>query len=171
LTSVPYALYSRPEKQNRDKGCPFLEEELDLFTLLDEKHRITRQAIEHKWNQTHTNPIKKSEWFILNRINGEKKLLSEVCRNDELSRQGSHKVIRNLEKRGLLKTEIVDHQKRTKYVELTSKGIYYVEEIDKLKQEVEEQVKEMIGEDLFYPLKKALAENWEVNKTRMGEKQ
>lgn len=137
---------------------------LDLFNLLDHKQRELKKTIEDKWNKTHDILLSESEWFMVERINIQKKLLADVCRNEKFSRQGSHKMIQKLEERGLVLTKDSEQNKRSMYVQLTKLGLFYYEEKKKLKQSLEKQTKHALGQDVYGHLKKALEIDWDFLK-------
>lgn len=142
-----------------------MEEELtslDFFDLLTRKHRKTRKVIEMRWNETNEIQLSNSEWFILDRINYGKELLADVCKNGEITRQGTHKLIRKLEDHGLVTTKNLENNKRNKYVQLTSLGISCYEENKALKQSLEDHIKHILGNETFENLKQTLAADWKI---------
>ncbi|MCM3740511.1 winged helix DNA-binding protein [Oceanobacillus luteolus] len=142
-----------------------MEEELnekDLFDLLSKKNREIRKAIEDRWNNKNEIQLTKSEWFILDRINYGQEMLADVCKNGEITRQGTHKLIRKLEAQGLVKLTNLDENKRNKYVQLTQLGLNCYEENKALKQALEERIKNALGQAAYDELKKTLAADWQL---------
>lgn len=143
----------------------YLDEEIlsrNLFNLLDKKQQDVQQAMEDKWNQIHDIHLSNSEWFMIERINVQKELLADVCRNEEFSRQGSHKLIQKLEERKLVMTKSLEQNKRAKYVQLTSLGLACYKANKELKQILEDQVKQTLGPEQYHHFKKALSTDWKL---------
>lgn len=135
---------------------------LDIFDLLNMKNRIVQNAVEKRWDEISDIKLTNSEWFILNRINYKKELLADVCKNEEITRQGTHKVIKKLEKQGLVETERLNSNKRNKYVQLTELGITCYEKNQALKQSIEDDLKNVLGQEKFEQLKEILRTDWRI---------
>lgn len=135
---------------------------MNLFDSLQRKHREISQAEEEQWKEKNGIQLTNSEWYILQLINYRKKLLADVCKNSEITRQGTHKLIRKLEDNGLVQTALLENNHRAKYVELTAKGIYWYEEKKALKHKLEEHVREVLGDETYQKLTQTLAADWEL---------
>lgn len=135
---------------------------VDIFDLLNKKHRETRDAIENRWNDRSKIQLTNSEWFILDWINYGKKLIADVGKNGKFTRQGTHKLIRKLETRGLVKTEPTENNKRSKCVQLTPLGIICYEENKELKIAMEEQIRHLLGDEKYEELVRILSTDWEL---------
>ncbi|MCF3944845.1 MarR family winged helix-turn-helix transcriptional regulator [Oceanobacillus alkalisoli] len=135
---------------------------VDIFDLLNKKHREARDAIANRWNDRNEIQLTNSEWFILDLINYGKELIADVGKNGKFTRQGTHKLIRKLEKRGLVKTEPTEHNKRSKYVQLTPLGIICYEENKELKTVLEERIRHTLGDEKYEDLVTILSMDWEL---------
>ncbi|GGN58973.1 MULTISPECIES: MarR family winged helix-turn-helix transcriptional regulator [Oceanobacillus] len=135
---------------------------IDIFDLLRKKHQETRDAIESRWNDRNEIQLTSSEWFILDWINYGRELIADVGRNGKFTRQGTHKLIRKLEERGLVKTEPTENNKRSKYVQLTPLGVICYEENKELKTALEEQIRHVLGDEKYGELVNILSTDWEL---------
>lgn len=135
---------------------------IDIFDLLRKKHQETRDAIESRWNDRNEIQLTSSEWFILDWINYGRELIADVGRNGKFTRQGTHKLIRKLEERGLVKTEPTENNKRSKYVQLTPLGVICYEENKELKTALEEQIRHALGDEKYGELVNILSTDWEL---------
>ena len=71
---------------------------LDLIDLISERHIQLRSITEKLWNDNSDIPISNSEWFILARIYKKQPTISYVSKHVDISRQATHKFIKNLER-------------------------------------------------------------------------
>jgi hypothetical protein len=72
---------------------------LDLIDLISERHLLLRSIIENLWNNSSDIYISNSEWFIMTRTYKKQPTISYVSKHVDISRQGTHKLIKSLEAR------------------------------------------------------------------------
>lgn len=139
---------------------------LDVFDLIDMKNEEMKEWIQTNWNEKNDIRLTDSEWFILNLINDEEILLADLAKNGKITRQGTHKLVKKLEERGLIVTEKPMDNKRSKFVRLTPLGLDCYEANQALRKYLEDNVREAIGHDAFDLLKKTLTADWQTKTER-----
>lgn len=135
-------------------------ENLDFFDLLSERHHQIRSIIENRWNDNSDIYISNSEWFILSRIYQKQPTISYVSKQVNISRQATHKFIKNLEAKGILKIKNHENNKKEKCVQLTELGEKCYEEYTALKVQLEKKIIEKINYEQFLTLKEILSSDW-----------
>ncbi len=70
---------------------------LHLIDLISERHVLLRRICEKSWNDSSDIHISNSEWYIMARIYNKKPTLSYVTKHVDISRQATHKFVKNLE--------------------------------------------------------------------------
>ena len=138
---------------------------LDLFDLIDMKNEEMKEWLQN-WNEKNDIRLTDSEWFILNLINDKEILLAHLAKNGKITRQGTHKLVKKLEERGLIVTEKSKGNKRSKFVRLTPLGLDCYEANQALRKHLEDNVREAIGHEAFDLLKKMLAADWQTETER-----
>lgn len=137
-------------------------EHLDLIDLLSERHLLLRGITEKLWNENSDIHITNSEWFIMARIYKHQPTISYVSKNVDISRQATHKFIKNLKAKGLVEVMNVQHNNKEKCIKLTSLGEECFEKNEALKVTLEKKIAETIGEKEVSFLKKLLMTDWGV---------
>ncbi|WP_010677257.1 MarR family winged helix-turn-helix transcriptional regulator [Bacillus timonensis] len=135
---------------------------LDLLDSLSERHNQLRSLAETLWNETSTIPISNSEWYIMSRIYKKQPTIAYVSKNVDISRQATHKFIKNLRAKGLVNVMNAEHNKKEKCIELTPLGVECYEKNESLKVTIEKQIAEKIGEEQVELLKKVLKMDWGI---------
>src|SRR5690554_4851478 len=95
---------------------------LDLIDLISERHGYLRKIAEQLWNDRSDISISNSEWYILSRIYKKDTTIAKVVKNVDITRQATHKIVKQLEAKKLV--EIMDgkHNKKEKCIRLTQLG-------------------------------------------------
>ncbi|RPF50093.1 MarR family winged helix-turn-helix transcriptional regulator [Aquisalibacillus elongatus] len=138
-------------------------EELDLIDLVSERHQQLRKVSGELWNKNSDLYISNSEWFILTRIFQEGQTTSSyITKSVDISRQGTHKFLKQLESKGLVRISKMKENKRERLLELTSLGEECVEKNQLLKRQIEQEISEAIGEEQIIQLKKILTSEWNL---------
>lgn len=136
-------------------------QDLDLIDLISERHIHLRKLIEKWWNDSSNTHLSNSEWFILSRIYQKKKTtISYVTKHVDISRQATHKFIRNLEQKGLVEIYSLENNKKEKGLKLTEFGKNCFEKNVTVKEKLEKQIEEKIGSNQVQQLKKILQMDW-----------
>ena len=135
---------------------------LDLIDLISERHVQLRSIIEKLWNNTSDIYISNSEWFIMARIYKKQPTISYVSKHVDISRQATHKFIKNLESKGLLKISNLENNKKDKCVQLTELGENCYEKNEALKANLEKKIIDKIGYEQFGILKEILKLDWDL---------
>lgn len=135
---------------------------LDLLDSLSERHSQLRQLAEQLWNETSDISISNSEWYIMSRIYKKQPTIADVSKNVDISRQATHKFIKNLKSKGLVNVMDVENNKKVKCIELTPLGEECYEQNEALKATIEKKLAEKIGEDQLELLKNLLKIDWGI---------
>ncbi|WP_453992888.1 MarR family winged helix-turn-helix transcriptional regulator [Bacillus nitroreducens] len=135
---------------------------LDLLDSLSERHSQLRQLAEQLWNETSDISISNSEWYIMSRIYKKQPTIADVSKNVDISRQATHKFIKNLKSKGLVNVMDVENNKKVKCIELTPLGEECYEKNEALKATIEKKLAEKIGEDQLELLKNLLKIDWGI---------
>lgn len=134
--------------------------ELDLFDVLSERHSQIRKITERQWNDNNDIKLSNSEWYIMARIYKKQPTIAFVSRNVDISRQATHKFIKNLEAKGLVEISNAKHNKKDKCIRLTSLGNACYEKNEALKAALEKRISDRIGYEQMQLLKSILKEDW-----------
>ncbi|WP_017755054.1 MarR family winged helix-turn-helix transcriptional regulator [Calidifontibacillus oryziterrae] len=137
-------------------------ENLDLIDLLGERHLLLREITEKMWNGNSDIYISNSEWFIMARIYKKQPTISYISKNVDISRQATHKFIKNLHSKGLVEVMNVENNNKEKCIRLTSLGEQCFEKNAALKASLEKKIIEKIGDQQIAFLKEILKSDWGV---------
>ncbi len=135
---------------------------LDLIDLISERHIELRGLAEKMWNDTSDISISNSEWFIIARVYKKKPTIAYVTKQVNISRQATHKFIKNLEAKGLLQISSMENNKKEKCVQLTELGEICYEQNQELKSKLENKIIDKIGLEKFTALKEILKLDWDL---------
>ncbi len=136
---------------------------LDLIDLISERHVQLRNITGKMWNNNSPIYISNSEWFILARIYEKKQpTIAYVSKHVDISRQATHKFIKQLEAKGLVEIKNVENNKKEKCIQLTSLGEECYEKNEFLKATFEEKIAAEIGAEQLSFLKEILKANWGI---------
>ena len=133
---------------------------LDLIDLISERHVLLRGIVEKSWNDSSDIHISNSEWFIMARIYKKQPTISYVSKRVDISRQATHKFIKSLELKGLIKVMSMDNNNKDKCLCLTELGEECYEKNLTLKAELEEKIAKKIGAEQTALLKSILKSDW-----------
>lgn len=145
------------------KGVKWLDTELqnlDLIDVLSERHIQLRDITEKLWNDTSDIYISNSEWFIMARIYKKQPTISYVSKHVDISRQATHKFIKRLESKGLVKISNLENNKKDKCIQLTKLGEECYEKNESLKAGLEKKIANKIGLEKLGVLKEILKSDW-----------
>ena len=135
---------------------------LDLIDLISERHIQLRNITENLWNDNSDIYISNSEWFIMARIYKKQPTIAYVSKHVDISRQATHKFMKNLEGKGLLKISSLENNKKDKCVQLTELGEQCYEKNEALKADLEKKIIDKIGNEKFGILKEILKLDWDL---------
>ncbi|GAB3053833.1 MarR family winged helix-turn-helix transcriptional regulator [Virgibacillus ainsalahensis] len=134
--------------------------ELDLIDVLSERHLELRKVTENLWNDRSNMKLSNSEWFIMARIYKKQPTIAYVSKNVDISRQATHKFIKNLEGKGLVEISNMKNNKKDKCIQLTELGEACYEKNEALKAELEKKIADNIGHEQLQLLKDILKTDW-----------
>ena len=135
---------------------------LDLIDLISERHIQLRRITEDLWNDNSDIYISNSEWFIMARIYKKQPTIAYVSKHVDISRQATHKFMKNLEGKGLLKISSLENNKKDKCVQLTELGEQCYEKNEALKADLEKKIIDKVGNEKFGILKEILKLDWDL---------
>ena len=138
-------------------------EKLDLIDLISETHLKLREISERLWNDTSDLYLSNSEWFIISRIYQKKQTtISSVTKHVDISRQATHKFIKQLEQKRLVVIKAMENNKKEKSIELTKLGEECYEKNESLKAQLESEIANKIGDEKLKQLKEILKADWGI---------
>ncbi|MFS0861918.1 MarR family winged helix-turn-helix transcriptional regulator [Fredinandcohnia sp. 179-A 10B2 NHS] len=134
----------------------------DLIDLISERHAQLRGIAEKLWNDNSQISISNSEWYIMSRIYKSQPTIAYVSKNVEITRQATHKFIKNLKSKGLVEVMNVENNNKEKCIRLTPLGEECYEKNEALKATLEMKITDQIGEKQVEFLKEILKKDWGV---------
>ncbi len=140
---------------------------LDFIDLLSERHVQVRSITEKLWNDTSDIYISNSEWFIMARVYQKQPTISYVTKHVDISRQATHKFIKNLESKGLVVTGNLENNKKDKFIRLTELGEECYQKNEDLKANLEKKIADKIGADQLETLKEILKLDWGLRSRKL----
>lgn len=135
--------------------------ELDLIDLISERHQTLRKLLQDKWNERSNIYLSNSEWFILARIYQQgTTTISDISKIVDISRQATHKFIRQLADKNLVEIQSLENNKKKKAICLTELGKECYEKNVGMKIELEGKIANQIGKEKVHVLKEILQLDW-----------
>ena len=131
---------------------------LNIIDLISEKHITLRREVEERWSKSGEEDVTHTEAMLLAKINMGKISLAEVARQANVSRQAMHKCAKKLEEKGYL--EFIASESNQTYTSLTEKGALYCKKSNDLKEKIEQEIAENLGEENIKLIKKLLEGHW-----------
>lgn len=131
---------------------------LNIIDLISEKHITLRREVEERWSKSGEEDITHTEAMLLAKINMGKISLAEVARQANVSRQAMYKCAKKLEVKGYL--EFIASESNQTYTSLTEKGVLYCKKSNELKDIIEEEITQKLGEENMKLIKKLLECEW-----------
>ena len=128
--------------------------------MVSERHLQLRKLTEKRWNDSSDIYLSNSEWFIMARIYKKQPTIAYVSKNVDISRQATHKFIKNLEAKGIVEISSVEYNKKDKCIRLTKLGEECYEKSQSLKVNLEKEIADKIGSEQFTHLKDLLKLDW-----------
>lgn len=135
-------------------------QQLDLIDLLSEHHVRIRQLCNELWNKKHDIYISDSEWLIMAISYNKQPTISSITKKINISRQATHKIIKNMENNGLVEVNKLEDSNKHKCLRLTLLGERYYRENELIKEAIEKHIVETIGLDKVNQLKELLKLDW-----------
>ena len=128
--------------------------------MVSERHLQLRKLTEKRWNDSSDIYLSNSEWFIMARIYKKQPTIAYVSKNVDISRQATHKFIKNLEAKGIVEISSVEYNKKDKCIRLTKLGEECYEKSQSLKVNLEKEIADKIGSEQLTLLKDLLKLDW-----------
>lgn len=137
-------------------------QDLGLIDLLNERHRAVQDVSQKAWDEKNEIYISDSGWSIMACIYDEPLPVSSVTRQLDISRQAIHKFIKSLSEKGLIDVYNMASNKKEKCIALTAFGKTCYKKKITLKNRIEEEIVEKLGEKQVMLLKDILKSDWGV---------
>ena len=133
---------------------------LNLIDLISERHVYIRAHIEKIWNETYDIKMNNTEWHVIEKLYSGMDTIADITRKVHVSRQATHKLIKNLEQKQLIEIYNDQKNKKIKKVRLTPFGVQCYEQYMTIKEQIEASIEQSIGTMLYEQLKKGLGMDW-----------
>ena len=134
-------------------------DKLTVIDLISEQHTVLRKYAEDKWKDVSDIEFSHTELFLLSKVEYSKLSISQAAGIIKISRQAMQKCAKKLEERGYIKFEYMDGNKRDKYMALTDSGKACCKVNNRLKEDLEREIGERIGEDSLNFLRSILGKS------------
>lgn len=145
--------------QIKNAGGGFMEEP-DLISLIAEKQRAIRRTCQVKWKEVHGIYIADSEWAILELALKNTITISDAAKSIGITRQASHKLVRSMEDKGLVKIYESEVYKNRKYIIPSDLGKECADMQKKMKDSLVDKMEQTIGVQRTRELKEILSMDW-----------
>ncbi|GGG16185.1 hypothetical protein GCM10007425_08170 [Lysinibacillus alkalisoli] len=137
-------------------------EKIDLIDVLSERHGLLRRVTMRYWDAENNMPVSNREWYILSRIYNQQATIAMISKNVDISRQATHKCIKQLEAKGLVNIKNVPENKKEKAVELTVLGTTCYQQHEAIKARIIDELRANIGEEQVMLLQQILLQDWKL---------
>lgn len=135
-------------------------QKLDIIDLISEWHTRLRAELETSWNKESDVAMSNTEWHILTRIYNGMYAISDITKSVYITRQATHKHLKNLQTKKLVEIYGDEQNKKKKNVRLTSHGMELIQRYNELKDGLESTLKKSIGIEAYNDLQTILAKCW-----------
>ena len=135
-------------------------QKLEIIDLISEWHTRLRAELETSWNKESEVAISNTEWHILTKIYNGMHAISDITKSVYITRQATHKHLKNLQAKHLVEIYGDDQNKKKKNVQLTSQGVYLIQRYNELKENLECTLKKSIGDEAYNELQLILSKNF-----------
>lgn len=136
---------------------------MDLIDLINSRHMQLRIELENNWNQMGSFKMNNTEWHVLGKLYNGKNTIADITKEVHVSRQATHKLIKNLEQKELISIYDDPLNKKIKKVKLTSFGLECYEQYKAMKKQLEHNIMQSIGEVTYQQLIQGLGANWDLS--------
>lgn len=135
-------------------------ENMNLIDLVSEMHLELRNKVNRIWNENNTEKINHTESHIFGMLAMEPTTVAELSRNLNISRQATHKCVQNLIEREYLYVKTKEAKSKEKIICLTDKGIQCNNEMLRIKNNLEKEIGDKLGESAVEIMKLLLKKEW-----------
>ncbi|MBU5335511.1 MarR family winged helix-turn-helix transcriptional regulator [Intestinibacter bartlettii] len=132
----------------------------NLVDLISDKHAKLRKKVIDTWEQNSKEKITDTESYMIAIIYKENTTVAQIAKKIGISRQGAHKCAKVLIERGYIEIEEHQDNSRDKFLCLTDKGRYFMEETLHIKRDLENQIIKSIGKEKFDMMKEIFSSSW-----------
>ena len=133
---------------------------LEIIDLISEWHTRLRAELETSWNKESEVAMSNTEWHILTKIYSGMHAISDITKSVYITRQATHKHLKNLQAKQLVEIYGDDQNKKKKNVQLTTQGVHLIQRYNELKDSLECTLKKSIGEVAYNELQTILNKEW-----------
>lgn len=133
---------------------------LGVMDLISEKHKTMRANLISRVDEEFSAKISDMDIYMLSLSRCFSMSISEASRHMSITRQGAHKYAKRLQDMGLIQLCDSDVSKREKRIVLTDKGEEVCQKINKLKGDIEGELKAKLGEETYSQIKRLFRQVW-----------
>lgn len=134
--------------------------ENNLVDLISDKHAKLRKKVIEAWVQNGEEKITDTESYMIAIIHKESTTVAQIAKKIGMSHQGAHKCAKVLMERGYIEIEEHQDNSRDKFLCLTNKGRYFMDETLHIKRNIEEEIIKSIGREKFDMMKEIFSSSW-----------
>lgn len=140
-------------------------EHLDFIDLVSERHRQLRKKCQYMWNENHGEHISDSEWALMERLTGNETTISDMAKRLDITRQATHKIVCNLQEKGLIILQEAENNRKKKNIILTSLGMQFCKQHTEIKKDLIKKLKVDIGQERIAVMETILIDDWGMERT------
>lgn len=131
--------------------------DLNLIDLISNKHLALRKYVTDR----DSHGLNKTESHVLSLLEAEDSLsISDISRKIHISRQGAHKCVQGLLARGMIAPAKFSANSRDRFLTITPAGMQCNQQLLAIKLELQERLRERLGEETFRLIKSTFQEEW-----------
>ena len=135
-------------------------EDTNLVDLISDKHAKLRKIVIDSWVKNGEEEITDTESYMIAIIQKERTTVAQIAKKIGISRQGAHKCAKGLIERGYIKIENNQINSRDKFLSVTDKGKYFLNETLHIKRDIENEIINSIGKEKFDMIKDIFSCSW-----------
>lgn len=133
---------------------------MTILELLYKHNKQLREYTVAEWNETHALGLSYSEWNCLNAIMSGANTTPQIMQRNEITKQAAHKVIKALEEKELIITNLIKAPKVQRQIEVTNQGVKIYNKSLQVQNEVESMIENNLGAEAFQQLQHLLNRKW-----------
>ena len=134
--------------------------DLNIIDLISEKHARLRKMVIDTWVEMGEERVSDTESYMMALIEKQELTVAQISRIIGISRQGAHKCAKGLSERGYIEIKSKETNARDKILYLSERGYRFCRETLILKEKLEADIINSLGEEKFKLLKDCLVKNW-----------
>lgn len=134
----------------------------NLMEILHERYLVMQTALETAWKVQSDLIISQTEWKIIGRIDQGVLPVAHITKNLHITRQATHKLIKNLSSKGLVELYQMENNKKERCIALTSLGRECYNIYKSIHAEIEQQIALNLGTKQIEDLNSIMQSDWGI---------